>query len=169
MAVDQHKIIVELKRQLLDSKSEESREEVISQLADQLEQQQRFLKEAETCTQLLEDELSRTIEENEQLRSDLESSGDGEDMEKLESMVSDLTSESRDMLSTIAALEAENSQLKNALEEGESSSSDAQSSNPNDVDLDALKEKLNEAQQELLELQAQHIELEERYLELKMK
>lgn len=175
MAVDQHNIIVGLKQQLLEAQSAEEQQQVVEQLSHQLEQQQRFLQEAETCTQLLEDELSRTIEENETLRKELEDSGDKEDVQKLENMVEELTTESRDMLSTIAALEAENSKLKETMESGEVAAAPAPAAAGDGVSEEVmalnekLKEQLDVSQQELLNLQAQHIELEERYLELKMK
>jgi len=168
MAVDQHNIIVGLKQQLLDAQSAEDQQRVVEELADQLEQQTRFLKEAETCTQLLEDELTRTIEENETLRKELEESGDQDDVEKLESMVTDLTNESRDMLSTIAALESENSKLQEAIDSGAAAPAAEGAADSSAIN-EKLKEQLDVAQQELLNLQAQHIELEERYLELKMK
>lgn len=163
MAVDQHKVITELKKQLYSASSEEEQQQVMEGLTTQLEQQQRFLKEAETCTQLIEDELTRTIGENEDLRSQIESASAGasaEEAERLEALVGDLTTESRDMLSVIGALEEQNRGLQEQLESGTGGS---------DENTDLLTEKLGELQQELLNLQTQHIELEERYLELKMK
>ncbi|MBN4055629.1 hypothetical protein JYU12_02680 [bacterium AH-315-K03] len=169
MAVDQHKVITELKRKLVDAKSPEQQKEAMDELAQQLDHQQRFLKEAETCTQLIENELSRAIEENEELRDQLSKAGGGEgegegvddeQVEKLESLVGDLTDESKEMLRTIAALEDENKSIKKQLESGGGLQSSEEAGQ--------LKEKLSEVQQELLNMQTQHIELEERYLELKM-
>lgn len=166
MAVDQHKVIVQLKKQLVNADSQEEKDQVIQELTKQLERQQRFIKEADTCTQLLEEELTRTIEDNQALREQLENQGsspapgaDPAELEQLEALVGDLTNESRDMLGTIATLEEENRELKKQLKAGSaggSISSDAE-----------LMSKLKLAQQELLNLQTQHIELEERYLELK--
>lgn len=164
MAVDQHKVINELKKKLFAAASPEEQQEVVDELSNQLEQQQRFLKEAETCTQLIEDELSRSMQENESLRSQLEGGAEGVDeaeIEQLETLIGDLTSESKEMLSTIATLEGENVSLKQKI--------DSSSSSASQENVDLLKEKLGEMQQELLNLQTQHIELEERYLELKMK
>lgn len=159
MAVDQHKVISELKKQLVDSSSPEQQQEVLEQLTEQLERQQRFLKESETCSQLLEDELTRALDENQQLRE----AADGtppEALDKLQSLVSELTDQSREMLSTIAELEQENKELQVQLNSGEGSPGEAS---------EEVLEKLGATQQELLNLQTQHIELEERYLELKMK
>lgn len=167
MAVDQHKVISELKRKLIDAKSVEQQQEVIAELTAELEQQQRFIKETETCTQLIEDELTRTIQENEELREQVAGADkggldDGE-MEKLESVVNDLTTESKEMLGVIASLEGENAALKQQLDSGVTATGAVDGE-----DVEALKEKLGGVQQELLNLQTQHIELEERYLELKM-
>jgi uncharacterized protein YoxC len=165
MAVDQHKVITELKSKLVNAKSPEEHKDALVQVADQLEKQQRFLKEAETCTQLIEDELSRTLQENVQLREQLEtgegvSSIDDEEVEKLETLVQNLTGESKEMLRTIAALEQDNQALREKVEKGVGNNDIAEAKQ--------LKEKLSDMQQELLNMQTQHIELEERYLELKM-
>ena len=162
-AIDQHKVIAELRKRLEGADSEEEREQAVSELSAELEKQQRFLQEAETCTKLIEDELDRTIQENEELRSKLENAASGgatdEEIEQIEAVVNDLTKEGKDMLSTIAALEEQNQSLKAQLAEaggGESTE-----------EVETLKAKLDEMQQELLNLQAQHIELEERYIEAK--
>lgn len=174
MAVDQHKVINELKRKLYEAKSAEDKQQIIDQLTDQLEKQERFLKEAETCTKLIEDELSRAITENEALRKQIkevesqsESQVSDEELEKMEEVINNFTQESKEMLGTIASLERENQSLLDQLASaGGSSASD---SGDDSEQVEALQEKLSELQQELLNLQTQHIELEERYLELKMK
>lgn len=167
MAVDQHKVITRLKKKLYASDSPEERIQVVEAMSEQLEQQQRFLREAETCTQLIEDELTRAVDENEVLRAQLKESGSGqggasdEEVEQIESVVRDLTNESKDMLGTIAALEEQNNALTVQLKQGGGVESEEQ--------VELLKTKLEGMQQELLNMQTQHIELEERYLELKMK
>lgn len=170
MAVDQHKVIEELKKKLLGADSVEAKDEVIGQLTKELEQLQRFVKEAETCTELIEGELNRAIEENEDLRKKLGTLGDAdvpkEEVERLETMVNDFTDESRGMLATIASIEEENQELKQTIESGELGIETVEGGS---ADAGELKEKLADVQQELLNLQTQHIELEERYLELKMK
>ncbi len=164
MAVDQHKVITELKKKLYAAASEKEQQEVVEELSTQLDKQQRYLEEAETCTRLIEDELSRSMQENEELRAKLKSEEGGLDtaeVEKLENLVGDLTKESKAMLSTIASLEQDNQALKQQIE----SSAD----NDSQEKVNRLTKSLNDMQQELLNLQTQHIELEERYLELKMK
>jgi hypothetical protein len=176
MAVDQHKIINELKKKLYEAADAEMQQEVIEELTEQLSQQERFIQEAETCTKLLEEELQRVIEENGQLREGGGDSDQGsisdEDLERLQDLVSDLTGESKEMLSTIAGLEDENRDLQNQLQQLFENAADAgaqvSQAAAGGADTEELQGKLSEVQQELLNLQTQHIELEERYLELKM-
>lgn len=175
MAVDQHKVINELKRKLYEAKSVEDKQLIIDQLTDQLEKQERFLKEAETCTKLIEDELSRAIVENEQLRKQMkeaetqaQSQVSDEELEKMEEVINNFTHESKEMLGTIASLEKENQSLLDQLASAGAEGASGGSGDDGEQ-VAALQEKLTELQQELLNLQTQHIELEERYLELKMK
>ena len=168
MAVDQHKLIEELKKKLTLSDSVEDKEKVLIEMSSQVERQQRFLKEAEACTQLIEDELNRALEENQELRKNIESGGGGESSEeyaRMEAMVQDFTNESREMLGTIATLEEENVSLREELDSGGEGVGGSAAA----PDTDVLQGKLDEMQQEFLNLQTQHIELEERYLELKMR
>lgn len=168
MAVDQHKLIEELKKKLTLSDSVEDKEKVLIEMSSQVERQQRFLKEAEACTQLIEDELNRALEENQELRKNIESGGGGESSEeyaRMEAMVQDFTNESREMLGTIATLEEENVSLRKELDSGGEGAGGSAAA----PDTDVLQGKLDEMQQEFLNLQTQHIELEERYLELKMR
>jgi hypothetical protein len=164
MAVDQHKVIQELKRKLVGASSVEQKDEVIEEMAKQMERQERFLKESETCAKLMEDEMNRMSEENQMLREQLEqSSGSAnpEDIQRLENIIADLTDASQEMLSAISTLEQENRELK---ESGAGSGVDSSA-----AEVDNLKNKLSQTQQNLLDLQAQHLELEERYLDLKRK
>jgi hypothetical protein len=159
MAVDQHKVIQELKRKLVGASTIEQKDEVIIELTAQMERQERFLKESETCSKLMEDEMNRMMEENEQLRHQVETGAGGnpEEMERLESIIADLTDASQEMLTAISTLELENRELKSSGGSG------------NQAETDSLKEKLAQTQQNLLDLQAQHLELEERYLDMKRK
>lgn len=175
MAVDQHKVINELKRKLYEAKSAEDKERIIDDLTTQLEKQERFMKEAETCTKLIEDELSRVIKENVELQSQLkETKGElanqtsQEEIEKMEEVIKNFTAESKEMLGTIASLEKENQSLLDQLAAG-TGGGESSGDGANDEMVANLQEKLTDLQQELLNLQTQHIELEERYLELKMK
>ncbi|WP_156820819.1 hypothetical protein [Dasania marina] len=164
MAVDQHKVITGLQSQLAGASSPEEQQAVMDGLCEQLERQDRFMKEAETCAQVLEDELNRMMDENQGLRAAAEKGGSSEDLQQLESLVAELTDSSRDMLKTIAALEDENNLLQQKIVDVAAGAA----ASAGGAEVESLNIKLQETQQELLNLQTQHIELEERYLELKM-
>lgn len=155
MAVDQHKLILRLKQQLLDAHSLEQKDAVIAELHKQLDRQQQFLQESDVCARQLESEVHRLFDENHALQQRLESGAvaatDTEELARAQSLLAELTDEGRDMLAVIAALESENRGLQEHAGEA----------------ADELRHQLANAQQRLLELQTQHIELEERYLELK--
>jgi Sec-independent protein translocase protein TatA len=161
MAVDQHKLIVELKRQLAGAESEEDKECLFAEMQNQLERSERYLKESDNCVRQLETEISRLAQENDDLQKRAKAGGaDPKVMEELDmarNLIASFTEQSRDMLSAIAALEEDNRKLAEAGSAGGDSGRAAE-----------LTAKLDKAQQELLDLQTQYIELEERYLELKM-
>jgi chromosome segregation ATPase len=169
MAVDQHKIIVELKRKLLDADSLEAKDKLIEEMSAQLDRNERFLKESDTCIQQLESDLSHLLTENQVLKTRSSSAGsdtpaeatpmlpdNSEEMDLLRGLVSSFTEQSRDMLAAIAVLEEDNRRLM-------SQSSDKPAGN-----VEELSSRLAQSQKELLKVQTQYLELEERYLELKM-
>lgn len=161
MAFEQHNMIVNLKKKLVDATTTEQQQLLIDELSAELDKQQRFLQEAETCTELLENELSQVMAENKSLHERLQAAAgggaDADEMQRVQQLMSDLTNEGKEMLSAIATLEKENQDLKQQLGQGGASGEDSA----------ALQTKIQELQQELLNLQTQHIELEERYLEMK--
>jgi hypothetical protein len=81
MAIDQHKMIVNLRQQLDDAQSVEEKDAAISALHKQLERHERFLKESDICAKQLEAELDRTLTQNhtleQQLREAQERGDDG--------------------------------------------------------------------------------------------
>lgn len=85
-----------------------------------------------------------------------DSSDQEEQLQHYETVVRDLTNESRIMLNTISSLEQDNESLRQQLEAVQVEDGQA-----------SILEKLGATQQELLNLQTRHIELEERYMELK--
>lgn len=164
VASDQHKIIAELQRKLSSSSSAEEKANMVADLSEQLKRQTLFLKESETCLQLLEDELGRAMQEASDLREQLESSdSELEKLPKLQALVQQFSSESKDMLDKISDLERENEQL---LAQG--SFSDSGESGESAQFTSALADGTAELQQQLLDAQSQYAELEERYLDLKM-
>lgn len=150
MAVDQHKVIEQLKRQLLGASSAEDKERLITEMAEQLERQKRFLKESETCTELLEKELNAALERKQELEVLLQQNPDSIDSEEihhLETLVEDLTDEGRNLLESLAAVSEDNHKLR------ETGSGDAGGDGSLREELDALR--------------MEYAQLEERYLSLK--
>lgn len=172
---NQHEIITELKRKLREVESVEEKDQLLEQMAKEMDKQERFMRESETCITLLEEELSMTRRElmevgdelkriksdpasiNGSLPTDLDTSNE----EEVETLIAGYVAESRDMLNTISLLEQENQILKDELKIAQDSGGDSSEETLQ------LRAKLSEVQQELLNLQTQHIELEERYIELK--
>ena len=170
MAIDQHKIIVELKRKLVGNNSAEEQEHLVAEMHQQLERNERFLKESDACIQQLEAELVRLLSDNQKLKAELRARPEAvevaepierapdntDEVEMLRGLVTSFTEQSRDMLGAIAVLEEDNRRLM------------TQGSGPQSggAEVAGLTEKLAQAQQELLSLQTRHLELEERYLEL---
>jgi hypothetical protein len=166
MAVDQHKIIVELKRKLVDSDSLEAKDRLLEEMSAQLDRNERFLKESDTCIQQLESDISHLISENQALKTQAQGAGSSaamapvmadntEEIDLLRGLVSSFTEQSRDMLAAIAVLEEDNRRLMS--QSGEKPAGNEE-----------LNSRLAQSQKELLKLQTQYLELEERYLELKM-
>lgn len=167
MALDQHKIITELKRKLVGAETEEDRERAIAEMQLQLDRSERYLKESDTCISQLESEISRLMTENESLNQRIKSGAGAsanphleEELEMARNLIASFTEQSRDMLTVIAALEEEKRHLPE-LAGGDKAVEDAGR-------VAELTERLSKSQQELLNVQTQYIELEERFLELKM-
>jgi len=156
VAADQHKIIAELQRKLTTTTSSEEKANMVAELSEQLTRQARFVQESETCMKLLEDELDRSMQEASALR---EESGK---VPKLQALVQQFSTESKEMLETITRLENENEQLEAQALGGENTSGDG--AGQSGIDPDSLAQ----LQQQLLDAQSQYAELEERYLDLKM-
>jgi hypothetical protein len=172
MAIDQHKIIVELKRKLVGNNSADEQEHLVAEMHQQLERNERFLKESDACIQQLEAELVRLLSDNQKLKTELRSRPENvepaeavegapdntDELEMLRGLITSFTEQSRDMLGAIAVLEEDNRRLMTQGSGGDGARGE----------VTALTERLSQAQQELLSLQTRHLELEERYLELKM-
>ena len=128
MAVDQHRMIVQLRQRLDEAQSVEEKEQLIAGLRGELERHQRFLQEYEQCSRQLEDELERLLAENRQLRQDALHSqtapANAQEIERLTQLVDDFTRQSCDMLSAVETLEKENARLREQVG-GEPSGVDA--------------------------------------------
>lgn len=166
MAVDQHKMILQLREELNAAQSPEDKERVIVELHRQLERHERFIKESELCTRQLEEELERMIDDNQTLKLKLlhakqeAASADHEaQVDKMAKLIEDFTAQSSEMLTAIDVLESECRDLRAQVAAGGAEAGDGAE----------LRRQLAETQQQLADLQAEHIELEERYLALKVK
>ncbi|MDO3380567.1 hypothetical protein [Gilvimarinus algae] len=155
VAADQHRIINKLQKQLQDAESAEQKEEVIQGLQTQLEQQLRYVKESETCVQLLESELETAVAKlNEYEMKAGQSAQNDDEMEQMRATLHQFTLETKDLLKHLDALEKENQTLKSTG--GPASAADPTAGNA----LAQLREKY-------AELEFQYAELEEKYLELR--
>ena len=113
---------------------------------------------------LLEDELDRSMLEASSLRDQLSlSNEESEKVPKLQSLMQQFSTESKEMLESITRLERENEQLEAQALSGDGGGGGGGSAT-DDIDPNALAD----LQQQLLDAQSQYAELEERYLDLKM-
>lgn len=161
VAADQHRIINDLQRKLVDATTTEEKELVIHELQQQLQRQIRFVQESETCIQLLEDELAKAQEEiSLQERTLDETNALNEENKQIKNTLHNFTLESRDLISSLNELEQENDSLKQNMRQ---TGSTASQTNVKDSSAEVKK-----IQTELSDLQKQYAELEEKYLDLKL-
>jgi len=155
VAAEQHRVIHELQRKLSKATSAEEKDNLIADLNQELVRQSRFLQESEACMQLLETELSSSMQRVAELESQLETAGnDLQHIPKMKSVIEKFTTDSKKMLQGLSQLEQENQQLVAQLQLTSDSHGDSA--------------KLEATQQELQTLRTQYADLEERYLELRM-
>ena len=153
VAADQHRIINDLQRKLINASTTEEKELVIQELQQQLQRQIRFVHESETCIQLLEDELVKAHDEISTQEKSLDETGAlSEENQQIKNALHDFTLEGKDLLSQIHTLENENNSLKQSMRQ-----------TPSQPATDARKTQL-----ELSDLKKQYSELEEKYLDLKL-
>jgi predicted nucleic acid-binding Zn-ribbon protein len=161
VAADQHRIINQLQKKLMDAKTTEEKELVIEELQQQLQRQTRFVQESETCVQLLEEELNKAQDElNVKEKMLKETSTLGEENQIIKSTLQSFTLESKDMMHNINELEKENIDLKKNIEV---TLTKAPVAEPADTASEIVA-----IQSEFMDLKKQYAELEEKYLELKL-
>ncbi|MFO1388047.1 hypothetical protein [Cellvibrio sp.] len=159
VAADQHRIINNLQRKLMDATTSEEKELIIQELQQQLQRQIRFVQESETCIQLLEDELAKAHEEISLKEKTLdETSAISEENRQIKEALHNFTLESKDLINSINNLEMENDSLKQSGFTYPPAQAVSESSSINQELI----------QSELNDLKKQYAELEEKYLELKM-
>ena len=151
LTADQHRLIHQLQKKLDAATSIEEKIETIEQLEQELRRQVGYVKESEMCIQLLEEELSRTMQKARSLEEELSSVRlELDHIPKMQATIRQFTEESKEMLKGLAELEQAN----------ESLAANPQSAGDNGDQLAQMHE-------QLVALQAQYADLEERYLEVR--
>ena len=104
---DQHNLINQLQQRLRDAQTPEEKTELISDLSKQLEQQKRYLKESESCIELMDNELDQANDKVRSLAAKLaaQSSKTGSAREN------DMSNQIKKQTDTIKNLKQENEQL----------------------------------------------------------
>ncbi|MBX2858590.1 MAG: hypothetical protein KTR17_08005 [Cellvibrionaceae bacterium] len=164
LASDQHRIISELQRQLVSSVSDAPDGAALEELTLQLDKQIRFVKEAETCIQLMENELNMAHEEIESLK--LRQSA----IPQLKSELKELRDSVENYETQIYTLRASNQRLNRDMKElknqaPEPGSEPALESGPESGPESGESHKLKK---KLLEMEAKYAALEEKFLDLKL-
>jgi hypothetical protein len=159
VAADQHRIINDLQRKLIEATTAEEKEVVIMELQQQLQRQTRFVHESETCIQLLEDELAKAHEEITLKDKTLDETNLlSEENKQIKNALHSFSLESKDLISSISELEEENDSLKQNMH---------QSSQPATTNKETSAD-VKKIQSELIDMKKQYAELEEKYLDLKL-
>jgi len=149
VAANQHQLINELQRRLDSANSNEERIELISELQKQLELQLRYVKESETCIELMDNELQSANERIQQLEQQAGKAEAGASRVKsLEANVEKSAMECLKMKRMIDKLQQENDQL---AQQAMSTTSPA--------DSQALKNKFQQLQQKYLGLEEKYLKL----------
>lgn len=154
VAADQHRIIGKLQKRLREAESAEQKELVIKELEGQLQQHLRYIKESETCVELLEKELSSAMQKVNELERT--QGADTEENQAMRSTLRQFTAESKELLEWINKLETENDELKATLARA-----------PDSASGDGKAQQTLRA--ELEKQQRDYAALEEKYLALKTK
>ena len=159
VAADQHRIINDLQRKLIEATTAEEKEAVIVELQQQLQRQTRFVHESETCIQLLEDELAKAHEEITLKDKTLDETNLlSEENKQIKNALHSFSLESKDLINSISELEEENDSLKQNMQH---SPQPATTNKETSADVKKI-------QSELIDMKKQYAELEEKYLDLKL-
>ena len=153
VAADQHRTINELEAKLANANSDEEKNQIVEGLKGELDRMTRFVKESETCIQLMEEELNSAHKEVDILKSRMKA------VPSLKTQLKEVTNQKDEMELKVYALSSENRKLAKQLKEQPSASSAG--------DHNARAE-LEKMKKELQTWETNYAELEERYLDLKM-
>ena len=156
VAANQHQLITELQQRLARAYSAQEKEALIQELQQQLETHLRYLKESETCIELMENELNQANRQIDDLEAEIHRLDLREQQNvKLIKAARLLKEERGAMDHAIKKMQLENQQLESQLQM-------LMSSAGNDAGTSAI-------QQELKQLQQRYLDLENKYLDLRMK
>ena len=149
VAAEQHKIITQLQAKLENAKTDEDRNILVDGLKDELNKQQRFVQESETCIQLMEEELHTANKEITQLKDRLRT------LPNIKTQLQEAKSQRDQYELKVYALTSENRKLQKKLKEDKGT-----------VTADSGESK--KLKRELMDLEAKYASLEEKYLDLKI-
>jgi len=149
VAAEQHQLIHELQQKLYETNAHESSDSIVSDLEEQLTKQERFLNEAETCVQLMEDELGVANTELNSLRPKIAG------LLHIKAELLQTRKERDEFEFKLSALDTENRKLRKKVQESSGSSKD-----------DAIESiKLRKT---LTMMESKYNDLEEKFLDLKL-
>ena len=149
VAVEQHQLIHELQQKLYENNAHENSDSIVSDLEEQLTKQERFLSEAETCVQLMEDELGVANTELNSLRPKIAG------LLHIKAELLQTRKERDEFEFKLSALDTENRKLRKKVQESSGSSKD-----------DAIESiKLRKT---LTMMESKYNDLEEKFLDLKL-
>ncbi len=164
MADEQSRLIAHLQQQIQKATSDNEKVTLIRQLEQQLEKQQRFMKESEVCIKLMEDELTNTTKELQLLKQKVK------EVPHLRAQLKEFVDERGLNRLMIDRLKDEVRNLKNRQAQPGTDAINPNPSVPYAADYspdDAQKTAI--LQDSLAQLQKQYAALEERYLDLQLK
>ena len=163
VAAEQHRTINHLQQKLIEATTAAEKEAVYKELQQQLQRQTRFVQEAETCVQLLEDELSKAHEElSLQGIVPSEQAKINEEKHHFKDTLHRFSVEKKDLNSKLNVLEKENEELK---QNNQVDSKTNLADQPSDLQL----VELNKLRIAYPDLQKPYANLEEKCLNLKLK
>lgn len=149
VAAEQHQLIHELQQKLSKTNAHEKDESIVNNLEEQLTEQERFLSEATTCVQLMEDELEVAHTELNSLRPKIAG------LLHIKAELQQAKKERDDFEFKLSALDTENRKLRKKVQESSGSSKD-----------DAIESiKLRKT---LTMMESKYNDLEEKFLDLKL-
>lgn len=162
VAADQHQLIGELQAKLTATDSQEERTQIITSLENELEKQKRFMQEADTCIQLMEDELDNAQQEVDDLRRRLSKLPD------IQNQIHESEKLNEIYKHKVNTLTSENKKLTQQLEQQSMAAKTRQDQVANSVSTSGNDEETSKIKKELQELETRYANLEEKFLDLKM-